>query len=540
MKQKNNRRTITVLLVLILILAALVAGMIWFITSHIFINGKPYARDAEELDLRGKNISLAEYHAICDAFPGCEIRWDVPFQNTAYADDTTAITVKTLSDADLDMLEYLPHLTTINAEGCQDYSHLEALRQRYPDIHVSYFVTIDGREYPQDAKSLTVTGLTGEDIDMVSHLWELESVDASACRDYVHLSSLREIHPELKISYQVEVLGQTLTEKDAAASFDKPDLAALKEQLSYAVDLKSVHMEEPAGNPQDLKALLEAYPEIDFVWNKTLDGVTYSSELEAIDLSEVEDLIDRKEHGWSKPASAEETTRVIEEVKDLMAWFPKTEKVIFPACHLDNKTMAAFREEMRPEYKAVWTVYVTKKQVRTDQEVIHSSAMGVSLIDEQSYDLEYCEDAIVVDVGHSYIKYFEWVKGMPNLKYLILADNWIKDLTPISQCKNLVYLELFDNKHIPDYTPLLGCTSLQDLNLSETYADIEPLKEMTWLNNLWMNMCELKQSEVNALTEALPNTTVTTRGGTHNALGFRQLQNYFDMRDIMGLNYNKW
>ena len=55
-----------------------------------------------------------------------------------------------------------------------------------------------------------------------------------------------------------------------------------------------------------------------------------------------------------------------------------------------------------------------------------------------------------------------------------------------------------------------------------------------------MNMCELKQWEVTELTEALPDTTVMTRGGTHNALGFRNLQNYFDMRDIMGLNYNKW
>ena len=254
MKQKTNRRTITVLLVLVLILAALVAGMLWFLSSHIFINGKPYAKDAENLDLRGKKISLEEYHAICEAFPGCDIRWDVPFQNTAYADDTTAITVKSLSDADLDMLEYLPALSSINAEGCQDYAHLEALRQRYPNIKVNYFVTIDGKEYPQDARSLTVTALTDADIEMVSHLWDLETVDASACRDYVHLASLREIHPELEVSYQVEVLGKTLTEKDAAALFEKPDLSALQEELAYAVNLKTVHMEEPAGDAQALKA----------------------------------------------------------------------------------------------------------------------------------------------------------------------------------------------------------------------------------------------------------------------------------------------
>ena len=166
--------------------------------------------------------------------------------------------------------------------------------------------------------------------------------------------------------------------------------------------------------------------------------------------------------------------------------------------------------------------------------------MEVCFIDELSQDMKYCEDAVVVDVGHSYIKNIEWVRYMPKLKYLILADNWLRDITPISDCKSLIYVELFNNKYLSDYTPLQGCTALQDLNISETYADLEPLKELTWLNNLWANMCEITTAEHNALQEALPNTTVMTRGGRHNSLGWRDLQNYFDMRDIMGLPYNAW
>ena len=161
-------------------------------------------------------------------------------------------------------------------------------------------------------------------------------------------------------------------------------------------------------------------------------------------------------------------------------------------------------------------------------------------IDEQSQDLKYCEDAIVVDIGHSYVKNLEWVKGMPNLKYLILAHNWLRDLSPLSSCKNMVYLELFWNKYIEDYSPLVECTSLKDLNISGTYADIEPLYQMTWLDNLWANGCGLSESEQAELREHLPNTTVSTLVGDYTVGGWRQVPGYYAMRDLMGLPYNKW
>ena len=166
--------------------------------------------------------------------------------------------------------------------------------------------------------------------------------------------------------------------------------------------------------------------------------------------------------------------------------------------------------------------------------------MQVCLIDEQSQDLYYCEDAIVCDIGHSYVKNIEWVKGMPKLKYLILTHNWVKDLTPLSTCKNMVYLEIYWNDYIPDYSPLVECTSLVDLNLSGSYADLEPIKQMTWLENLWATCRGVSESEYRELCEALPNTKIEYRGGDYTSYGWREVQGYFDMRDIMGLPYNHW
>ena len=68
----------------------------------------------------------------------------------------------------------------------------------------------------------------------------------------------------------------------------------------------------------------------------------------------------------------------------------------------------------------------------------------------------------------------DFVKGMPHLQILILAHNGqLQDISPISSCKELIFLEL-DWSAVKDFTPLVGCTSLEDLNIGLTYPSVEP------------------------------------------------------------------
>lgn len=538
-RTKSNKKVIVILLILVICSAGLLAGMIWFVSSHFFVGGRAYSYKAQELDLRNQIVSVAEYEAIREKLPECDIRWNIPFQNSAYPDDTTSLSVRSLSDDDLNVLNYFENLADVDAVGCRDYEQLCKLKEQNPDIRLSYMVSIGGKEYPQDASSVICTDLTDEDIALMAYLPELRHVDASDCRVYEQIGKLTQTYPDLDVSYCVELMGQTYTEADTAASFRNPDVDVLLEKLAWLPHVETVHLVEPSASAEVLRQLMESYPDITFTWDKTVLGKTFHSGETEYDLTGT-NLVEVKVPAWGSPLDAGETARVIETVEKTMAYFPNAEKVILPACAFENETMAAFREKMRPEYKVVWTVYVTKKPVRTDQEVIHSSAYQVCFIDEQSQDLKYCEDAVVVDIGHSYVKNIEWVKGMPNLKYLILTHNWIKDLTPLSSCKKLVYLEMFWNDHIPDYTPILGCTALEDLNISATFADIEPLHQMTWLKNLWANCKGITAEEDARLKESLPNTTVMTTGGSYTTGGWRQVQGYYDMRDIMGLPYNHW
>lgn len=520
MRRKSSKALIIVLLVLVLLLGALCAGMLCFLKNNFFVDGMVYPRNAEFLNLRNSDISLEEYEVIRAELPDCEIYWNVPFQNTTYVEDTTEITVNKLSAEDVVRLDYLTELKTVHAEGCLDYEQLLALQQRRPELAIHYTVTVDGQDYAEDASGLTITDITGEEIALLEYLPEVTSVNADACQDYDMLLALQQAHPDYQISYTVPIAGEEYDESTTELAFTDPDVAELTAMLQYLPRLQSVHITNPTCEAEAIIALADAYPAVDISWERKAFGQTVTSKDTEVDIS----------------GTALES---LDQVADAFVYFPNLEKVIMCDCGFDNETMAAFREKMRPEYKVVWSVVVTGVTVRTDETIFHSSAHGVAMIDEQTYDLYYCEDMIVVDVGHSMIKYIPWVEGMPNLKYLILADNWLKDISPISSCKNLVYLELFINTHLDDLTPLLGCTALEDLSVASTFADVDGLEQMTWLKNLWLNGTPVTSAEKNLLTESLPDTYISFDGSTTGG-GWRELQNYFDMRDLMGLPYNKW
>ena len=395
------------------------------------------------------------------------------------------------------------------------------LRERYPNVQLRYTVAVGGREYPQDAAAVELTELTDEEISNLTLLEKLEKVDATACKDPARIAALCAAHPGVAVSYELELLGQTFTEQTESAAFTDPDVEELHAALASLPGLKKLHLTEPTADAESLRQLVVDYPTVEITWDKTVLGKTFSSTDTEFDFSKM-------------------TMSGTNAVEEAMRYFPNAEKVIMSECGIDNETMAAFREKMRPEYKVVWTVYVTRIPVRTDATYFHSSAHKRCLIDEQSYDLQYCEDMIVVDIGHSYVKYIEWVRGMPNLEYLILGHNWIKDITPISTCKKLRYLELFMNDHLKDLSPLLGCTALEDLNVAEVpSADFKVLAEMTWLNNLWMPNNVISKSTKDLLVNSLPNTRVEFNGW-HTGGDWRKLDNYFKMRDILGQPYNTW
>ena len=219
-----------------------------------------------------------------------------------------------------------------------------------------------------------------------------------------------------------------------------------------------------------------------------------------------------------------------------MAYYPDAEKVIMVDCGIDNDTMAAFREEKRAEYKVVWKVMCRTIPVRTDEVFFHPYQHGIyNVFDDDLVNLKYCEDMICVDLGHNSLHHCDWAAYMPNLKYLILAWNiYMDDISGLSNCDELVYLELGWTQ-VRDFTPLLGCTKLEDLHLKYVYSDPGVIHEMTWLKHIFWEGCKPVYQQ--ALKESLPDTYILFGGENSQTKQWRKLPNYYAQRDVLGMGY---
>lgn len=460
------KKWIILALVLVLLIGGGAGGYwYWYQSSHIFVEDAVYDKDLTSLDLRGTGVSLDHYESVRQQLPNCEIRYDLPFQGGFYADDTTEITIKSLTAEEIALLDYLPQLKKVNAEGCTDYEQLQALAAHRPDCAVSYTVSLYGKDYAQDTKEL---------------------------------------------SFGSEQL----------------DLQQLRSALAWLPEMASIHFDQPTVAAADLVQLQSDYPDIAFTWEKDAFGTTYSSDLTEIDLSGM-------------------YFASLETVAEELVWFPNLEKVILCNTGTDEKnlfdyeTLAAFREKMRPEYKVVFSVDINGIEVRTDETYFMPAKYHKVVTNFQVQNLKYCEDMICVDLGHMAISNISFVEGMPHLKYFIVIDSPLMYIDSISTCKELIYLEFFWT-WINDFTPLVGCTALQDINVARTNGDPMTFAQMPWLKNLWIDGFDIKASERPELEAALPNTNIKYCDGEMTANGWRDLPNYFAMRDFLGMPYNRW
>lgn len=515
--------------------AAVVLGAAAFCCTHSFIDGEIFPKKPAVIDLTGHNLSAQQYTKICMRYPDSQILWTVPFQGNRYPADTESLTVTALTEADVLALDYLPALKRVDASGCTDYEAISYLQAHRPDCLVTYQVEVGGTWQDSACKALTVTDADAAELEAALPLLpRLETVDLEGVLPQPEaLIHLMDTNPAIRFRFSLD-LWQTQLSSDAA-EIDLTGLPVTQEALiryfPLFSHLQKVILKETALSEDEIKAIADRFPGIFFLFDLTLGGGSFSTDAEEIDIS-------------GNPVS-------VQEVEALLPYFSGLKKLIMSDCGIDDETMDQLNRR-HPETAIVWTVQVGVHPVRTDAVFFFPAGVDEhSLPDnEELKKLRYCTEMIAVDVGHSTATECQWLESMPHLRYLILADTQITDLTPLSGLKELIYLELF-TMDVTDYSPLLGCTALQDLNLGTTFGDPEPISKMTWLHNLrWSHVTEEDpetRERVFALAEQLPDTNVTFDNWRNIGGPWRYLPNYYVFRDIIGgayfnqLNtYNIW
>lgn len=476
-------------------------------------------RAPRQMDLRGTGISADDYEKVAEAYPECDIQWDVPFQGKLLGPETESVEVSSLTEADARMLGYLPNLQTVYAWDCNDAQQLQAFQRSHPATQVLYHVNVLGERWDSDDTEMTLRNVNMEELmEKLVLLPRVSKVTLTGeLPNYSQIEELSAAYPNVELNWETEVNGQEFR-KDS----EKLDLTGMKlstddvqQLLPFFPAAKTVVIRDCGLSNDEGMALMQANPDRQFVWDIEICGMKFSTDTHEIDISGC--YVDRP--------------TVVEE---LLPFFPNVTKVVMSECGVDSETMEAMNLR-HDDVQFVWSIYLNNLLMRTDATWFMPVKYHSFVTDEHLKEFHYFHNMEAIDFGHMGVTNCEWVREMPNLRFLLLADTGISDISPVEGLEKLEYLELFQT-YIRDVTPITKCPNLKDLNLCYTYADPTPLIGMTWLDKLWwMGNTEAP----GILTQDLfPNTELDfSPDGSSTGDGWREGKRYFEMRDIFGMWY---
>lgn len=459
--------------------------------------------------------------AVCICIACIRLHQSTPFTQEVLSTDPP-VTQLDLSGTPLDSLDIFdayPQLQYLNVSDTgltvQQY---KIIREKYPDCTIVWDIPIQGAFYPQDTTRLILSGLTDDEVILLDELPQLTHVFAWGCRDYAQLLQLQQRHPDCAVFYNVHSPAGIFNCRDTDISVPGDNPEALLQVLPYLPRLQDVTLLEPLAEAGHLAALTAQFPHISFHWESKFHDIPIGTDTVELNLSGI--------------------SVTVEEIDAILPYMPNLEYLDMSGCGISNEDMDSLNRR-HESVKIVWTVSIgSYLRVKTDITSFMPAKHYVEVFTQDIYNLRYCTDLECIDLGHMKISNCEFAAYMPKLKYLMLADTRITDLTPLSGLKELVYLELFMTP-VSDYSPLLSLTSLEDLNLYFTYGESDVLKQMTWLKNLWWRPVEASDEEIAALIASLPDTHVECSYASSTGNGWRELPNYYAQRDIFGLEYMK-
>lgn len=401
-----------------------------------------------------------------------------------------------------------------------------------------------------------------DDFALIEQIEGLTTLDVTGSVCYDAILAYRSAHPSVNVIYSVQI-------GDASVSSDAQDATVPRvpdsSLLSYLPALEKLTVTKPM-TPEEAAAVLETRPDVDFAYSVSAAGMTFSHDLEKLDLSKVSPALSGEiaealavlpnladvelnradgSSDWTlsdaKPLmDANKTARVNltvtvfgktfsltddvvsfsgirmtpEQKEELIALLPYLRSVgrlDLENCRLPDEELAALRAEY-PSPKIVWRVNVGRYSCRTDSKMIRFSLSYLYpvLTDDDTKGLTYCNEVRYLDLGHNKIQDAYFVAYMPDLEVCILAIQEPTDISAFANCKHLEYAELFHGR-ISDVSALASCTELHHLNLCMNHiTDITPLYGLTNLERLWISQNPIPPEQIEKFKELVPNCVVNT------------------------------
>lgn len=505
-----------------ILLAATVALVFYF--HYTISDGQILRRDGVSAPVDGQITPSASLAGLLSGEPR-----SVTIGGRSYDIHAESIAVGDFTLEELDAFAQFDSLKTVDGSGSASFEALAALREKYPELEVHWQVPLSETErWPDDAAEAAVTGATSAAYleSMLPWLPQLGQLDLynAAFADEAEVEQLAREFPQIRFLRRFPLLGKTVDSTDTALSYPGLGAEQLSELADKSVLLPDVTEIELGDGLYDAGAIAElrqAYHGARVHCRLSFYGVETDSLAEELDLSNI---------------PIEDTSDVDKAVGSMAA----LKKVVMCDCGIANEEMDALNRKF-DDVRVVWTVYVKEFPCRTDSDnfIVRVADHNGKITNEQVAVLQYCPDMVTLDLGHMEIDDIFFVANMPHLRFLIIGDTMVSDLSPLQNCYELYYIEMFICK-VTDISPLLDKTTLKHLNVSRTRVDVSQICQMTWLDRLfWMDPW-ITGEEQQRIRDSLPNTDVTFYYEDDSSVNYlwRNDDSYREMRDNLDMPYH--
>ena len=385
------------------------------------------------------------------------------------------------------------------------YSEIERYMEEHPNKKVTYTVTIEGDEPPLKLTNETTEAIlptlnqTDSMIAQAEYLQHLTSIYFPDCiMDADTAAGLQAAFPNAEITYPLFTLLDETYPADThfieLSPLTDEQFAQAAKELLWFPNLKEVRIlssDDSLYTAENAAVLAAALPDVTVTMTFDLFGQTVSTDMERIEY-------------FKADIGGDAGLDVIRSVMPIM---DKLTYLCLDWCGTTDEATAALREELAEQCKVVWRVFFADFNCLTDTYKIWAQYY---LWSRDLEPLQYCNEVRYIDMGHSFVDSCEFVKYMPYLDTLILADCSLRDIEPLRTCKNLTYLEIFTT-NVVDLSPLAELTQLEYLNISNIETtDISPLYGLTNLKKMNSTMNEkITQEQIEEFKARLPDCDAT-------------------------------
>ena len=392
----------------------------------------------------------------------------------------------------------------------------------------------------EEIETLTVVLSAGE-MYTLDQYPNLKSVDLTGSTCYATICEYVAAHPKVDVTYTV-TLGSTEVSSKASSVVLEPGAFSydvLMENLQYLPNLATISLPSVNLTPEQIDALLTAYPGVTLDYSVSLFGqdiplstahldlgsmtaaqvgeaceklgmltnlteVTLGSSLSMEDVAKLQDAAPNITFRYNFTLFGKTLSTTDEEViyknqsignegepqiRQALAILDNCQRFVLDNCKLDYEVLAKIREDFRDGPKVVWRVYFgvdSRYNQLTDDDTLRAV---YNVTDDTCGPMKYCEGVKYMDIGHNeYLTDLSFVAYMPELEVMIASGCAVTELVGFENCKKLTWLELASCLKLQNIDSLAGCESLQYLNLCYTKVtsymalDSLPLKRFVCLS----------------------------------------------------------